>query len=132
VAAKRLTPSGVALLNTRAPTRPPIYIRPQALTSPPRHIADILQMEEANARQLVSRARKHIADGRRTPVSSDEQRRFLEAFIGAAQKGDLAGLEGLFAEDAFSYFGFQPYPRGAAFGAGRLPEEERQNAAFPS
>ena len=64
--------------------------------------ADILQMEEANTRQLVSRARKHIADGRRTPVSSGEQRRLLEAFIAAAQKGDMAALEGLFAEDVVS------------------------------
>jgi hypothetical protein len=32
-----------------------------------------------------------------------EQRRFLEAFIGAAQKGDMAGLEHLFAEDVVSY-----------------------------
>src|SRR5258705_13769247 len=60
-------------------------------------------MEEANVRQLVSRARKHIADGRRTSVSSNEQRRFLEAFIAAAQKGDMAALEGLLAEDVVSY-----------------------------
>jgi RNA polymerase sigma-70 factor (ECF subfamily) len=70
-----------------------------------RQIADIMQMEEANVRQLVSRARKHIADGRRTPVSSDEQRRFLEVFIDAAQKGEMAGLEGLLAEDVFCYSG---------------------------
>ena len=60
-------------------------------------------MEEANTRQLVTRARKHIADGRRTPASSEEQRRLLETFIGAAQKGDMVALEGLFAEDVVSY-----------------------------
>ena len=67
-----------------------------------RQIADILQMEEANVRQLVSRARKHRADGRRTPVSSGEQQRLLEAFIAAAQKADMAALEALFAEDVVS------------------------------
>jgi hypothetical protein len=36
-------------------------------------------------------------------VSSGEHRRFLDAFIAAAQKGDLAGLEGRFAEDVVSY-----------------------------
>jgi hypothetical protein len=36
-------------------------------------------------------------------VSSDEQRRFLEAFIGAAQRETLAGVEGLFAEDLVPY-----------------------------
>src|SRR6201987_984074 len=66
-------------------------------------IASILQMEEANVRQLASRARKHIADGRRASVSSNEQRRFLEAFIAAAQKADMAALEGPFAEDVVSY-----------------------------
>ena len=60
-------------------------------------------MEEANARQLVSRGRKHVADGRCTPASSQEQRRLLEAFISAAQQGDLAALEALFAEDVISY-----------------------------
>ncbi|HEU4413894.1 MAG TPA: RNA polymerase subunit sigma-24, partial [Candidatus Angelobacter sp.] len=60
--------------------------------------AGILQKGEASTRQLVSRARKHIANGRRAPVSSGEQQRLLHAFIGAAQKGDLAGLEGLLAE----------------------------------
>jgi len=59
-------------------------------------------MEEANTRQLVSRARKHIADGRRTPVNSGEHRRLLEAFIAAAQKGHMAGLENLFSEDLVS------------------------------
>jgi hypothetical protein len=60
-------------------------------------------MEEANVRQLVSRARKHIAEGRRASVSLNEQRRFLDAFIAAAQKGDMTALEGLFAEDVVSY-----------------------------
>lgn len=78
------------------------YVLRETFDYPYRQIADILQMEEPNVRQLVSRARKHIADGRRAPVSSIKQRRFLEAFIGAAQKGDMARLEGLFAEDIVS------------------------------
>jgi hypothetical protein len=93
----------LVLLEKLSPTEHAAYVLREAFDYPYRQIADILQMEEANVRQLVFRARKHIADSRRTPVSSDEQRRFLEAFIGAAQKGDLAGLEGLFAEDVVSY-----------------------------
>lgn len=93
----------LVLLEKLSPTERAAYILREAFDYPYRQIADILQMEEANARQLVSRARKHIADGRRTPVSSAEQRRLLEAFIGAAQKGDLPGLEALFAEDVVSY-----------------------------
>src|SRR5882757_222707 len=93
----------VVLLEKLSPTERAAYVLREAFDYSYRQIADILQMEEANTRQLVSRARKHIADGRRTPASSSEQRRLLEVFIGAAQKGDLAALEGLFAEDVVSY-----------------------------
>jgi len=91
------------LLEKLSPTERAAYVLREAFDYPYRQIADILQMEEANVRQLVSRARKHIEDGRRTSVSSNEQRRFLEAFISAAQKGDMTALEGLFAEDVVSY-----------------------------
>jgi len=91
------------LLEKLSPTERAAYVLREAFDYPYRQIADILQMEEANVRQLVSRARKHIEDGRRTSVSSNEQRRFLEAFIAAAQKGDMTALEGLFAEDVASY-----------------------------
>jgi RNA polymerase sigma-70 factor (TIGR02957 family) len=91
------------LLEKLSPTERAAYVLREAFDYPYDQIASILQMEEANVRQLVSRARKHIADGRRTSVSSNEQRRFLEAFIAAAQKGDMAALEGLLAEDVVSY-----------------------------
>ena len=70
------------------------YVLREAFDYSYRKIADILQKEEANVRQLVSRARKHITDGRCTSVGLSEQRRLLEAFIAAAQKGDMAALEG--------------------------------------
>jgi DNA-directed RNA polymerase specialized sigma24 family protein len=91
------------LLEKLSATERAAYVLREAFDYPYDQIASILQMEEANVRQLVSRARKHIADGRRTSVSSNEQRRFLEAFIAAAQKGDMTALEGLFAEDVVSY-----------------------------
>ena len=90
------------LLERLSPSERAAYVLREAFDYPYDEIASILQMGEANVRQLVSRARKHIADGRRMSVSSNEQRRFLEAFIAAAQKGDMAGLEGLFAEDVIS------------------------------
>src|SRR5262252_8240417 len=91
------------LLEKLSPTERAAYVLRQAFDYPYDDIASILQMEKANVRQLVSRARKHIADGRHTSVSSSEQRRFLEAFIAAAQKGDMAALEGILAEDVVSY-----------------------------
>ncbi len=112
------------LLGKLSPTERAAYVLREAFDYSYRQIADILQMEEANARQLVSRARKHIADGRRTTVSSDEQRRFLEAFIDAARKGDLAGLESLFAEDVVSYS-----DGGGIVRAARVPVSGRKRVA---
>jgi len=91
------------LLEKLSPTERAAYVLREAFDYPYRQIADILQLEEASTRQLVTRARQHIADGRRKSVSSHEKRRLLEAFIAAAQKGDLATLEGLFASDVVSY-----------------------------
>jgi RNA polymerase sigma-70 factor (ECF subfamily) len=87
----------LVLLEKLSPTERAAYVLREAFDYSSRQIADILQMEEANVRQLVSRARKHIADGRRTPVSSGEQRRLLDAFIAAAQNADMTALETLFA-----------------------------------
>ena len=85
------------LLEKLSPTERAAYVLREAFDYPYRQIAEILQLEEANTRQLVARARHHIIDGRRTYVSSAEQRRLLEAFIAAAERGDLATLEALFA-----------------------------------
>src|SRR5947199_4390354 len=81
------------LLEKLPPTERAAYILREAFDYPYRQIAEILQLEEANTRQLVTRARQHIAEGRNKPVSSEEHQRLLEAFIIAAQKGDLATLE---------------------------------------
>jgi RNA polymerase sigma-70 factor (ECF subfamily) len=91
------------LLENLSPFERAAFVLVEAFDYSCRQIADILKVEEANVRQLTSRARKRIAKGRRKPARSEEQRRFMEAFIGAVQKGDMAGLEGLFAEDVDSY-----------------------------
>src|SRR5689334_6036066 len=75
------------LLEKLSPTERAAYILHEAFDYTYPQIADVLQIEEANTRQLVSRARKHIIDGRRIPVSSGEQGRLLEVFIAAAHKG---------------------------------------------
>lgn len=91
------------LLEKLSPAERAAYVLREAFDYSYRQIADLLHMEEANMRQLAARARKHIADGRRTPVSSAEQQRLLAAFIDAAQTGYLAALEDLFAEDVAFY-----------------------------
>lgn len=83
------------LLEKLSPAERAAYVLREAFDYPYRQIADILQLEEANTRQLVTRARQHMAEERRAPVSSREQRRLLEAFLAAAEKGDIARLEGV-------------------------------------
>jgi RNA polymerase sigma factor (sigma-70 family) len=90
------------LLENLSPKERAAYVLREAFNYPYQQIADTLRLSEANVRQLVTRARKHIADKRRTPVSAAEQRRLLVAFIAAAQKGDIAALEGLLASDVVS------------------------------
>lgn len=87
------------LLEKLTPTERAAYTLREAFDYPYREIAEILQLTEANTRQLVTRARKHIADGRQAAVSNAEQSRFLNAFIAAARNGDLVGLETLFASE---------------------------------
>lgn len=112
------------LLEKLPPAERAAYVLREAFDYPYRQIAEILQLEEANTRQLVTRARQHIADGRRTPASPAEQRRLLEAFLAAAQKGDIARLEGLFALDVISYS-----DGGGVVRAARTPVAGRERVA---
>ena len=89
----------LVLLQKLTPTERAAYILREAFGYPYRHIANVLRLEEANARQVVTRARHHVANGRRMPASSSEQRRLLGAFLAAAQDGDVAALERLLASD---------------------------------
>jgi RNA polymerase sigma-70 factor (ECF subfamily) len=87
--------SGVLLLlETLTPTERAAYILREAFDYAYRDIANVLQLAEANTRQVVTRARQHLANGRRTRSNSTEQQRLLDAFMAAARHGDVAGLEG--------------------------------------
>ena len=87
------------LLETLSPTERAAYILREAFDYTYRDIAHILRLEEANARQVVTRARRHVADGRRMPASSTKQKRLLDSFVAAAQHGDVDDLEGLLVSD---------------------------------
>jgi RNA polymerase sigma-70 factor (ECF subfamily) len=90
------------LLERLTPTERAAYILREAFGYAYRDIASVLRLAEANARQVVTRARQHIVSGRTTATSSTELERLLGAFIAAAHDGDVAGLEDLFASDVVS------------------------------
>ena len=85
------------LLEKLSPTERAAYVLREAFSYPYREIAAILRTAEANARQLVTRARDHVSQGRRASVNPAEQKRLLDAFTAAATAGDLASLERLFS-----------------------------------
>jgi RNA polymerase sigma-70 factor, ECF subfamily len=112
----------LVLLEKLSPTERAAYVLHEAFDYPYSQIAEVLRLEEANTRQLVTRARKHVAAGRRAPVSLAERRRLLGAFLQAARQGDMSSLEGLFAEDVTSY-------TNGLVGAGRDPDCGRGGVA---
>jgi len=112
------------LLEKLSPTERAAYVLREAFDYSYDQIAHTIRSTEANARQLVTRARKHITDGRRKVVSAGEQKRLLNAFIMASQKGDLLTLEKLFASDVVSYA-----DGGGALHVARLPVAGRDRVA---
>jgi RNA polymerase sigma-70 factor (ECF subfamily) len=100
------------LLEKLTPAERAAYILREGFDYAYRDIANVLRLAEANARQVVTRARQHIASGRTAVTSSTEQARLLEAFIAAARDGDLATLKDLFTSEVVSVCGAasQPVP----------------------
>ena len=89
----------VTLLENLTPAERAAYILREAFEYPHRRIAQVLGLSETNARQLVARARRRLAGERRRRARAGELRRLLDAFLVAAQSGDLATLEEILAED---------------------------------
>jgi RNA polymerase sigma-70 factor (ECF subfamily) len=85
------------LMEKLSPSERAAYLLREAFDYPYRQIARVLATSEANARQLVARARLHLAGESRRRVSALEGQRFLDVFVDAAQTGDLTTLERLLA-----------------------------------
>ncbi|MFD3583119.1 RNA polymerase sigma-70 factor [Streptomyces sp. NPDC058683] len=101
--AEALDMAVLLLLEKLNPVERAAYVLREAFDYTYGRIADIVETSEANARQLVSRARRRLAAERREPVDSTEHRRFLEVFLAAAQNGRLSVLEKVLTEDVVSY-----------------------------
>jgi RNA polymerase sigma-70 factor (ECF subfamily) len=93
----------VMLLLEKLPaTERAAYVLREAFDYSHREIAEVLELSEGNTRQIVTRARRHIADSRRSPAGREEHERLLQAFLQAAQRGELEGLERLLSADIIS------------------------------
>ena len=89
----------VILFERLSPVERAAYILREAFDYSYRDIAGILRLQEANARQLVTRARQHLVEQPRTVALGAGRDRFLAAFRAAAQGGDAAVLVDLLASD---------------------------------
>ncbi|MFF9627219.1 RNA polymerase sigma-70 factor [Streptomyces griseosporeus] len=90
----------LVLLERLTPTERAVYVLREAFGYGHRDIAEVLELGEANCRQLYRRAVRRIeaAESRFAPAP-ERQRELVASFLSAAREGDLAGLERLLAED---------------------------------
>jgi RNA polymerase sigma factor (sigma-70 family) len=87
---------GLALavvLETLAPAERVAFVLHDIFAMPFEEIAPIVGRSPAAARQLASRARRHVQERKATPdVEVEVQRSVVAAFIAAARDGDFQGL----------------------------------------
>lgn len=70
-----------------------VYILREGFDYPHRRIAEVVGLSEANARQIVTRARGRLLGQRRRRVEAVPNQCLLEAFLTAARTGALEALE---------------------------------------
>jgi RNA polymerase sigma-70 factor (ECF subfamily) len=100
--AEALERAVVALLEKLPHSERAAYVLREAFDYPYRRISQVLGVSEPNARQLVTRARLHLAGEPRREATAAERERFLGAFVEAARTGELTRLEQLLTRDLVS------------------------------
>ncbi|MFN8218428.1 MAG: RNA polymerase sigma-70 factor [Solirubrobacterales bacterium] len=98
--ADSLSVAMLVLLESLSPEQRAVLLLRDVFDYPYAEIAAIVGKSEDNVRQLATRARRHVEEGRprfqTTPEHRDELAR---RFLAASERGDLAGLEALLASD---------------------------------
>src|ERR671915_323152 len=90
----------LVLLESLSPEQRAAYLLHDVFDEPYDRIAEIVGTSEQNARQLATRARRHVEQRRpRFEASREQQEQLATRFFAAAEDGDLEGLEELLAHD---------------------------------
>jgi RNA polymerase sigma-70 factor (TIGR02957 family) len=93
----------LVLLESLSPEQRAAFLLHEVFDEPYDRIAEIIGTSEQNARQLVTRARRHVEERRggrvRFEASREQQEQLASRFFAAAEEGDLKGLEELLAHD---------------------------------
>ncbi|MEV6943600.1 RNA polymerase sigma-70 factor [Streptomyces sp. NPDC051172] len=88
------------LLERLSPTERAVYVLWEAFGYGHREIAGVLDLSEANCRQLYRRAVQRVGENRsRFEPAPERQEELVTSFLTAARDGDLAGLEKLLTAD---------------------------------
>jgi RNA polymerase sigma-70 factor (ECF subfamily) len=91
----------LALLERLAPEARAAFLLREVFDADYADVARALGKSEAACRQIVSRAKAQLKEGRvRQAVSPDTHYKLLSGFAEAARRGDFATLQALLAEDA--------------------------------
>jgi RNA polymerase sigma factor (sigma-70 family) len=90
----------LVLLESLSPEQRAAFLLREVFEEPYDRIAEIVGTSEQNARQLATRARRHVQQRRPRFEASREQREELATrFFAAAEEGDLEALEELLAHE---------------------------------
>jgi RNA polymerase sigma-70 factor (TIGR02957 family) len=90
----------LVLLESLSPEQRAAFLLREVFDEPYHRIAEIVGTSEQNARQLATRARRHVQERRpRFEASREQQEELATRFFAAAEEGDLEALAGLLAHD---------------------------------
>lgn len=94
----------LVLLERLAPVERAVFLLREVFDYEYDEIAQVLRKDVANCRQILRRARQHVAEVRpRFDASPEERQRLLSEFLQAAATGNLDGLVNLLSSDAILY-----------------------------
>src|SRR5262252_6613031 len=98
--AESLSMAFLRLLESLSPAERVAFLLREVFDASYEEVAAALETSEANSRQIVTRARKHVQDHRpRFHVDRDRQAAVLREFLTACANGDTARLTSLVAQD---------------------------------
>jgi RNA polymerase sigma-70 factor (ECF subfamily) len=101
--AESLSLGFLTVLERLGPTERVVFLLADVFGVPFEEIAQVVERTPEACRQVASRARSRVRDGRPRFGASDEQAwQVVVAFLAAAQHGDLDSLVSLVSEDAVS------------------------------
>jgi RNA polymerase sigma-70 factor (TIGR02957 family) len=102
--ADSLSMAFLVLLETLSPIERAVFLLREVFGYGYDDIATIIDKTEANCRQIVVRARRHVDAGRpRFTTSPDERDAIVRRFLAACDEGDVDGLVRLLADDVAFY-----------------------------